>query len=85
MLQAEHCFWFYRAVPDARDPAWMAQLTSLNCENFGHLHLFAQMFAIEHLTSEIGRVRNLFLESAPQEGDFQPRMLHVTIRHTDFW
>lgn len=81
MLQAEHCFWYYRAAPDARSPEWMAGLTNLNRANFGHLHLFAQMFAIERLTCEAGRLRNYFLRSSPQKADFQPRILHVTIRY----
>ena len=81
MLQAEHCFWYYRAAPDQRDPNWMAGLTSLNRTNFGQLHLFAQMFAIEPLTNNIGHLRNFFLKSSiPVKGDFQPRMLHITIR-----
>ena len=38
MLQAEHCFWYYRAAPDARNHHWMGQLTAANRKNFGHLH-----------------------------------------------
>ena len=63
----------------------MAQLTSSNRQDFGHLHLFAQMFAIQRLKSEEGRLRRFFLETPAKAGDFQPRILHVTIRHTDWW
>ena len=84
MLQSENCYWRYRAAPDARDKQWMANLTSLNRQSFGHLHLFAQMFAIEGLRSDAGSLRKYFLETTPKAGDFQPRMLHVTIRHTDW-
>lgn len=84
MLQAEHCFWYYRAAPDQRDPAWMAGLTKMNRRNFGHLHLFAQMYTIESLEDGKGRVRDYFLKTPELAGDFQPRMLHVTIRHTDW-
>ena len=80
MLQAEHSFWYYRAAPDARSPEWMASLTALNRTNFGHLHLFAQMFAIESLNTNVGRLRDFFLKTSPQLNDFQPRVLHVTIR-----
>ena len=85
MLQAEHCFWYYRAAPDARSSEWMAKLTRLNRQNFGHLHLFAQMYAIEGLRSDRGALRNYFLKTPQESGDFQPRLLHVTIRHTDWW
>ncbi|KAK3704886.1 hypothetical protein LTR37_013577 [Vermiconidia calcicola] len=85
MLQAEHCFWFYRAAPDARDTAWMKKLKPMNRENFGHLHMFVQMFAIENLTSSKGQLREKFLKGPAVEGDFQPRMFTVTIRHTDWW
>ena len=63
MLQAEHCFWYYRAAPDGRNKEWMGSLTKLNRENFGELHLFAQMFAIEGLESKPGRLRDYFLHS----------------------
>ncbi|KAI6824741.1 hypothetical protein KC340_g11189 [Hortaea werneckii] len=85
MLQAEHSFYFHRAAPDARDPAWMSRLTDKNRRDFGHLHMFAQMFAIERLTDTVGQVRQFFLSEAPKPNDFQPRMMHVTIRHTDWW
>ena len=85
MLQAEHCFWYHRAAPDQRNPEWMANLTELNRRNFGHLHLFAQMFAIEGLRAQKGALRRYFLTTPERQGDFQPRMLHVTIRHTDWW
>lgn len=85
MLQAEHCFWYHRAAPDHRTPEWMANLTSTNRHNFGHLHLFAQMFAIEGLRDRRGDLRRYFLESEEERGDFQPRMLHVTMRHSDWW
>ena len=39
MLQAEHSFYYHRAAPDRRDPAWMAKLTEHNRESFGKLHL----------------------------------------------
>lgn len=85
MLQAEHCFWYYREAPDGRSPAWMASLTEANRRNFGHLHLFAQMFAIENLRDDPGELRRFFLETEEREGDFQPRELHVTLRHTDWY
>ena len=85
MLQAEHCFWYHREAPDCRNKEWMAKLTAANRRNFGHLHLFAQMYAIEGLRAQKGRLRNYFLASNPVANDFQPRMLHVTIRHTDWW
>lgn len=85
MLQAEHCFWYYRAAPDSRNAAWMANLTEANRRNFGQLHLFAQMFAVEGLTDKPGRLRKWFLDAPEQAGDFQPRVMHVTIRHTDWW
>lgn len=84
MLQAEHCFWYHRAAPDCRTPEWMANLTANNRRNFGHLHLFAQMCAIEGLRDERGALRSYFLKTPQTPGDFQPRMLHVTIRHTDW-
>ena len=80
MLQAEHCFWYYRAAPDGRNSEWMGNLTDDNRKNFGELHLFAQMFAIERLTCEAGLLRKFFLQTVPEHGDFQPRVLHVTIR-----
>ncbi|KAK4574746.1 hypothetical protein LTR86_001587 [Recurvomyces mirabilis] len=85
MLQAEHSFYYHREAPDRRDTAWTAGLTALNRRNFGHLHLFVQMFAIRSLNCDPGRLRKYFLETAPVEGDFQPRMLHVTLRHTDWY
>jgi len=85
MLQAEHSFYYHRAAPDARGPEWMGRLTEHNRRNFGHLHMFAQMFAIEGLASTPGNVRRFFLHTPLVPGDFQPRMLHVTIRHTDWW
>ncbi|RMZ21716.1 hypothetical protein D0859_14275 [Hortaea werneckii] len=85
MLQAEHSFYFHRAAPDARNSAWMSRLTDKNRRDFGHLHMFAQMFAIERLTDAVGQVRRFFLSEAPKPNDFQPRMMHVTIRHTDWW
>lgn len=85
MLQAEHCFYYHRSAPDARTRAWMDALTPLNRKNCGSLHLFAQMLAIEPLTAAPGAVRDYFLSTPRHEGDFQPRMLKVTIRHTDWW
>ncbi|RMX73480.1 hypothetical protein D0869_13562 [Hortaea werneckii] len=85
MLQAEHSFYFHRAAPDARNSQWMSRLTDKNRRDFGHLHMFAQMFAIERLTSDLGHVRRFFLSESPKPNDFQPRMMHVTIRHTDWW
>ncbi|KAI6875672.1 hypothetical protein KC323_g125 [Hortaea werneckii] len=85
MLQAEHSFYFHRAAPDARNSAWMSRLTDKNRRDFGHLHMFAQMFAIERLTDAVGQIRRFFLSGAPKPNDFQPRMMHVTIRHTDWW
>lgn len=32
MLQAEHCFWYYREAPDHRDAAWMASLTKMSVD-----------------------------------------------------
>ena len=86
MLQAEHAFWYHRAAPDARSKEWMANLTTLNRKHFGTLHLYAQMYAIEGLTSHIGKLTDYFLPSASQGmDDFQPARFHVTIRHTDWW
>lgn len=85
MLQAEHSFYYNRAAPDSRNPQWMAKLTDLNRQNFGHLHLFVQMYLIERLLDQPGSLRGFFLHTPVKPGDFQPRMLHVTIRHTDFW
>jgi hypothetical protein len=85
MLQAEHCFWYYRAAPDARNPEWMASLTRSNRKHFGLLHLFPQMFAIEGLRRSKGRLRGFFLRSPESLDDFQPRVMQVTVRHTDWW
>ncbi|TKA46686.1 hypothetical protein B0A55_12871, partial [Friedmanniomyces simplex] len=85
MLQAEHSFYYDRAAPDKRDPQWMGQLTAHNRQNFGQLHLFVQMFKIEGLTAGMGMLRNYFLKTLPVPGDFQPRVFHVTLRHTDWW
>lgn len=85
MLQAEHCFWYYRNAPDGRDAKWMAKLTAMNRRDFGELHLFAQMFFIERLQAHTGSLRRFFLSTEPEPEDFQPRSLHVTIRHTDWW
>ncbi|KAK5124314.1 hypothetical protein LTR85_002017 [Meristemomyces frigidus] len=85
MLQAEHSFYYHRPAPDKRDPEWTARLTEHNRQNFGHLHLFAQMYAIEGLRANKGRLRGYFLKGLAVAGDFQPRMLHVTVRHTDWW
>lgn len=85
MLQAEHSFYYHRAAPDARSPQWMSKLTSHNRQNFGHLHLFAQMYLIEPLNDRSGSLRNYFLQTPVVPGDFQPRVLHVTLRHTDWW
>ncbi|KAK3112785.1 hypothetical protein LTR53_010582 [Teratosphaeriaceae sp. CCFEE 6253] len=85
MLQAEHSFYYNRAAPDKRDHAWMGQLTPHNWQNFGHLRLYVQMYLIEGLTPGAGRLRRYFLRTSPEPGDFQPRMLHVTLRHTDWW
>ena len=56
----------------------------MNRRNFGHLHLFAQILAIEGLDAGRGALRNYFLKTPEIAGDFQPRVLHVTIRHTDW-
>ncbi|KAF2768085.1 hypothetical protein EJ03DRAFT_337216 [Teratosphaeria nubilosa] len=86
MLQAEHSFYYYRAAPDACDPQWMLSLTEKNLQDFGHLHLYCQMYAVEQrLTTTPGAVRGMFLNTLPYPGDFQPRMLHVTLRHTDWY
>lgn len=86
MLQAEHSFYFYRAAPDARTSDWMTGLTDKNRQNFGHLHMHAQMYAIERLRATSGSLRSFFLAKKPlTPGDFQPRVLHVTIRHTDWY
>lgn len=85
MLQAEHSFYYHRAAPDRKDPAWMAKLTDHNRQNMGQLRLYAQMYVIERLRSEPGSLRMFFLEGLYTPNDFQPRMLHVTIRHTDWW
>jgi hypothetical protein len=85
MLQAEHSFYYNRAAPDARNPQWMAQLTDHNRQNFGQLHLFVQMYMIEHLNASPGRLRDYFLKTHVRPGDFQPRIFHVTLRHTDWW
>lgn len=85
MLQAEHSFYYRRPAPDKRDPEWTAKLTAHNRQNFGHLHLFVQMYAIEGLKADRGRLREYFLKTPAAPGDFQPRMLHVTVRHTDWW
>ncbi|KAK5735474.1 hypothetical protein LTR17_008172 [Elasticomyces elasticus] len=85
MLQAEHSFYLHRAAPDKRDPKWMAKLTEHNRRNFGELHLFIQMYNIEHLTAGTGMLRSMFLKTLPEPGDFQPRVLHVTLRHTDWY
>lgn len=85
MLQAEQCFWYYRAAPDSRDAKWMGNLTETNRRNFGHLHLFSQMYAIEGLTDRKGDLQSKFLTTPERPGDFQPKALHVTVRHTDWW
>ena len=87
MLQAEQCYYNAdRAAPDARSPDWMASLSELNRRNFGCLRLFAQSVVIEKLTAGVGHLRAFFLTTEPAETtDFQPRELHVTIRHTDWW
>ncbi|KAK4958442.1 hypothetical protein LTR10_004870 [Elasticomyces elasticus] len=85
MLQAEHSFYLHRAAPDKRDPKWMSKLTEHNRRNFGELHLFVQMCNIEHLTAGTGMLRSMFLRTLPEPGDFQPRVLHVTLRHTDWY
>ncbi|KAK5129208.1 hypothetical protein LTR08_003758 [Meristemomyces frigidus] len=85
MLQAEHSFYYHRAAPDKRDPAWMAKLTEHNRQNFGHLHLYAQMYAIEDLRTTRGQLRAFFVKTPLVANDFQPRVLHVTVRHTDWW
>ncbi|KAK4550241.1 hypothetical protein LTR36_003208 [Oleoguttula mirabilis] len=85
MLQAEHSFYYHRPAPDKKDPEWTAKLTERNRQNFGHLHLFVQMYAIEGLRADTGCLRLFFLKTPALAGDFQPRLLHVTIRHTDWW
>ncbi|EMC91570.1 hypothetical protein BAUCODRAFT_45007, partial [Baudoinia panamericana UAMH 10762] len=85
MLQAEHLYYFYRPAPDERTKWWMAQLSDHNRANFGHLHMYAQMCNIERLTATPGALREFFLSKRLQAGDFQPRVFHVTIRHTDWW
>lgn len=85
MLQADHCFWFYRAAPDGRNHAWRARLTENNRRNFGTLHMYVQMFVIEPLSSRPTALRSYFLKTPEKAGDFQPRIMHVTIRHTDWW
>jgi hypothetical protein len=85
MLQAEHSFYYHRAAPDKRDPEWMAQLTNHNRQNFGLLHLYVQMVHVEGLAAGGGQLRTYFLRTLPTPGDFQPRVLHVTLRHTDWW
>ncbi|KAK4893691.1 hypothetical protein LTR27_007938 [Elasticomyces elasticus] len=85
MLQAEHSFYLHRAAPDKRDPKWMGKLTEHNRRNFGELHLFVQMYNIEHLTAGTGMLRSMFLKTLPEPSDFQPRVLHVTLRHTDWY
>ncbi|KAK5681704.1 hypothetical protein LTS10_006237 [Elasticomyces elasticus] len=85
MLQAEHSFYLHRAAPDKRDPKWMSKLTEHNRRNFGELHLFVQMCNIEHLTAGTGMLRSMFLKTLPEPGDFQPRVLNVTLRHTDWY
>nr|POE75169.1 hypothetical protein CFP56_63404 [Quercus suber]POE94752.1 hypothetical protein CFP56_16989 [Quercus suber] len=85
MLQAEHCFYYHRPAPDRRDKAWMANLTERNRQDFGHLHLFAQMYATEGLNDRPGHLRSFFLNTPLNMNDFQPRMLHMTLRHADWW
>ncbi|KAK5175811.1 uncharacterized protein LTR77_000951 [Saxophila tyrrhenica] len=86
MLQAEQCYWYYREAPDRRDPDWMGSLTAMNRRNLGHLHIFPQMFTIEGLADRRTRpLRSHFPEWRVRLGEFQPRMLHVTVRHTDWW
>jgi len=78
MLQAEQSFYYHREAHDRRDTTWTAGLTPRNRQNLGHLHLFAQMFAIEGLVSAPGRLRKYFLETSPVEGDFQPLCVILT-------
>ncbi|KAK5107887.1 hypothetical protein LTR62_000597 [Meristemomyces frigidus] len=85
MLQAEHSYYYRREAPDRRDPKWTANLTVQNRANFGHLHLFVQMCNIENLTAEPGKLRKYFLFTPAIAGDFQPRVFHCTVRHTDWW
>ncbi|KAF2722066.1 hypothetical protein K431DRAFT_284272 [Polychaeton citri CBS 116435] len=96
MLQAEHCFWYYRAAPDSRKAKWFESLTRINRENFGTLHLYAQMFVIEGFTSREGHLKCVFMRDSQHHlkqqnwlaklpEPFQPKIFHVTIRHTDWW
>ncbi|TKA28223.1 hypothetical protein B0A50_04195 [Salinomyces thailandicus] len=90
MLQSEQSFYYHRAAPDARNPQWMASLTDHNRHNLGHIRLFCQMFAIEKLEAHAGSLRDFCCldKSAPAlapQAAFRPRMLQVTIRHTDWW
>jgi hypothetical protein len=84
MLQGEHCFWYYRAAPDGRDLDWTAKLTTSNLRNFGTLHLYAQMFAIERLSPRPGALRRYFVRDRWVE-DLAPKVMYVTIRHTDWY
>ncbi len=87
MLQAEQCYWYHRQGPDMRGTEWMNGLTVSNRQNLGHLHIFPQMFAIEGLANRPTSrpLRSHFPEWRVRIGEFQPRMFHVTVRHTDWW
>lgn len=85
MSQSEQCFYYYRSAPDGRRPTWTAKLTENNFNSLGTVHLYAQMHVIEKLSSKPGDLRSYFLRTPLKAGDFQPRVMHVTIRHTDWW
>lgn len=80
MLQTKHCFWNYDGKPYGYLSAqWMANLTPMNRQNLGELHLFIRQAAIQPLTTDKGMVRYYFLDTEEVAGDFQPRVLDITV------
>ncbi|USW51948.1 hypothetical protein Slin15195_G052670 [Septoria linicola] len=82
LRQAEFTFWrsAERGPPTKRDPGlFIQELTSLNKKYFTKLHFLLQMY----------EANGMFQLDTPEVSLFhelRPKILHITIRHTDwFW
>ena len=86
IAQAEHSFYNFHSAPDQRGPRWMSALTEHNRQNLGCIHLSATLFRVKTLCPTPGDLRRFFfVDSLSTPADFQPKVLHVSVHHTDSW
>lgn len=98
MQQAEHAFWFQRGPYDpqgdegvsanlrhevARYSQFFRLLSERNLRNVTYIHFYMQMFYAEQMAPN-NRIATFFPYDLLKRG-LKPRVLEITIRHTDWY